>query len=39
MDFGNEKTTITEQTLGYKWQNDYDHDIHAVMFGVNLRFN
>jgi len=39
MDFGSEKTTITEQTLGYKWQNDYDHDMHAVMFGVNLRFN
>ena len=39
MDFGNEKTTITEQSEGYTWENDYDHDIHAVMFGVNMRFN
>jgi outer membrane immunogenic protein len=39
MDFGSETTKITEQSAGYSWQNDYDHDIHAVMVGVNLRFN
>jgi outer membrane immunogenic protein len=39
MDFGGETTTITERSDGYTWKNDYDHDIHAVMFGVNLRFN
>lgn len=38
MDFGNSKTTLTEQTLGTTWQNDYGHEIHAVLAGVNLRF-
>lgn len=39
MNFGNDKTTITEETDRYTWQNDYEHDIHAVMVGVNLRLN
>ncbi len=38
MDFGNKITTITEQTFGYKWQNDYDHGVHTVKLGANLRF-
>ena len=37
--FSSKKTTITEKTFGYNWQNDYDHGIQAIKFGVNLRFN